>query len=169
MNEWRCECGALNERRKFCEMCGASQPGRVLTPAKPDKACSRCGETFQFWTSLTHGEDGQRRCGTCHVEYLKARAEAGRVCTEPGCATTADEHRAEFLAISEGLVKKMTTMQESWRTTPSLLERLNHHALRPSVKRALGIAENAPDPTPAEWAELERKKAEARRKLEGLR
>lgn len=81
------------------------------------------------------------------------------------CGKTADEHRREFHALRDTLVTKLTTAQEEWRTTPSLLERMGIHPLRPSVRRAMKLADTEPDPTPAEWAEHERKKRDALRKL----
>lgn len=142
-------------------------PEPQAKPARPKKLCAGCGQEHQFWTSLTPGEDGALRCASCHFGYLKRRAAAGQTCTEPGCTKTPAEHRLEISA----LIDKIGTPQEHWRTTPSLLERRNTpgHPLRLSVKQALGLADRAPDPTPAEWDDLERRKREALRRLDERR
>ena len=106
---WTCEpCGALNIRsRPTCDACGVSRqsndpssPDR--TDAIPAKRCVDCSGTFRFWTELTQGEDGNRRCASCHFRYLGRRAAGTTdhtVCTELGCTKTVAEHRAELHAI----------------------------------------------------------------------
>jgi hypothetical protein len=96
MPMWRCECGARN--RPFvmaCESCGLERPVQEATapPAASAKTCAVCSGPATFWHELHQGDDGLRRCGRCHMEYLKSRASRPEDrCTEPGCPLTVREH-----------------------------------------------------------------------------
>jgi len=95
------ECEALLNFAGDCGACGwqpKASKGKngALQPNKP---CQDCNELFLYWHSLTPGEDGRRRCASCHLVYLKARAEGpDTVCKEAGCTLTIREHIAQFKA-----------------------------------------------------------------------
>lgn len=115
---WTCGgCGAVNGLAvQECEYCGRAK-GKHAAPAedtkgRPNKPCAVCGEKFQFWTSLTRGEDSAARCTPCHIEYLRKRA-AGTTretrCTEPGCTKTVGEHIAEGKAFLARINERITS------------------------------------------------------------
>lgn len=71
------ECNSFYRGGK-CK-CGWREPQApdwVTEAGKPKIACEGCGEGFTFWTSLTPGDDGIKRCATCHIAYLKQRMVA---------------------------------------------------------------------------------------------
>ena len=96
-----------------CGSCGWKPSARE---AKFNKACDTCGETFEFWTSLTLDDDGMRRCATCHVTYLKRFVSKPEDrCTEPGCSKTVREHIAEFKAYGTKITERLTrSTEEHW-------------------------------------------------------
>lgn len=76
----------------------------------PKKQCATCGEVFRLWIELTQGEDGQRRCSSCHIGWLKRRMSSpDSRCTEPGCTRSVAEHIAEFRRHGEGIRARITT------------------------------------------------------------
>ena len=99
---WTCTCGAVNLRRdRHCEVCAATLALAEASVAAVTKRCADCDGSFRFWTELTQGEDGARRCASCHFRYLGRRAAGTTdqtVCTEPDCTKTVTEHRAELHA-----------------------------------------------------------------------
>lgn len=78
------------------------------------KACSTCGEQFEFWTSLTLSDDGRRRCATCHITYLKRfTSKPTDRCTEPDCTLTVAEHIAEFRRLGRIIEQRIITPSEA--------------------------------------------------------
>lgn len=109
MNAWTCLCSAVNTGSQ-CEQCGREilqAPVATTTPL-----CETCHMPTRL-LSLMPGEDGVRRCASCHIVYLKLRAAKSDDdhCIEPACTRTVGEHRAELrrlLGILESRVMAKT-------------------------------------------------------------
>lgn len=120
MKGWRCiACRASNAAEAAgCENCGVARPGPPAEAGAGAGACAGC-RAPQPARQLTAGEDGQRRCASCHVASLRARRADPTERCEDGA--TVAEKVAEFRRLVAGpaWAERFATRREEPRAAPA--------------------------------------------------
>lgn len=96
---WMCQCPReLPDRQPVCTACLTDRPtGSAAASGVLPNSCDGCGEPTRL-VQLTPGEDGHSRCASCHVEYLRLRAQRDPIDRDDLARCKAELERAYTVA-----------------------------------------------------------------------
>lgn len=105
---WTCLCPReIPQSIPVCVACYADRPSTAHAGESLPNHCDQCAQPTRL-VQLTPGDDGKSRCASCHVDFLRRRAEADPISPE------------ELARCRERLRLALARAGDKWETTRNL-------------------------------------------------